>query len=255
MKYSAVSAALVGSAMAAGAADNVNQVLNDISSAIKSFDSSIKGYGGGDAAQLNAAAAKIQTITASGAKTIAGGPDLTLNDALSITTNVNGLQTILDSTLSDLEGIGSKLASAGQCGSIQSQLSSQADAAKALQNAIADKAPTETKPVAIQLGGQVGASIQKTQGKFKEICANAPSAPSGGSSSGADHSAGGHSSSGSGSGSSSGSSTTGSSSTGTKGSKAGASSTAPKPAVYTGAASQLAYSPVMLGAIVAIFAL
>jgi len=254
MKYSAaLSAALAGSAMAAGAADTVNQVLNDINTSVKAFDSAIKSYSGGSADALTQAANKIGSITTSGAQKIASGPDLTLNDAVSITTNVQGLQGTLDSALSDLENIAPKLASAGECKTIQSQLTSQAAAAKSLQDAITTKAPTETKSIAQQLGGKIGASISNTQSKFQAACAGAPS--------GSSSSSGSSGSSGSSSSSSSGSSSGGSSSghtghSGTSSGTRGASSTVPKPAQFTGAAASLnAYRALGLGAVAVILAL
>jgi len=235
MKYSAaLSLALTGSAMAAGAADTVNQVLSDIGTSLKSFDSAITSYTGGDSKALFDASSKIQSVTEGGASQIAAGSDLTLSDALSITTAVQGLQKTLDGTLKDLEGIGSKLAAAGACGTITSSLEAQQGAASKLQDAITSKAPAETKPVAQQLGGKVGASIANTQSKFKEICAGAPSggSSSGGSSSGSSSS--GHSDSGH-------SSMAGAAPTPkpAKTGKPAASSTAPKPATFTGGASRL----------------
>ncbi|KAF2666637.1 hypothetical protein BT63DRAFT_313451 [Microthyrium microscopicum] len=254
MKYSAVTvAAFAGSAMAAGGADAINSVLNDINTSVKSFDSAVKGYSGGDAQALLQASSKIQSITADGAAKIAAGSDLTLNDAVSITTNVQGLQGTLDSALSDLEGAGPALAKAGKCSEITSQLSAQADAAKKLQDAVTLKAPTETKSIAQQLGGKIGSSIASTQGKFKQICAGASSAPSSGSSSGSSDHAGMPGMAGS---SSSGSSSSSSSSTGskTKSGKHSASSTVPKPAQYTGAASTMT-APALMALVAAVFAL
>lgn len=263
MKYSAaVTVALAGSAMAAGGADAINSVLNDINSAVKSFDTAVKGYSGGDAQAVLQASSKIQSLTADGAKTIAAGSDLTLNDAVSITTNVQGLQGTLDGALSDLESAGPALAKAGQCGEMSKQLSSQAEAAKALQDAVTLKAPTETKSIAQQLGGKIGSSIAATQSKFKELCAGAPSSGSSSgssSSSSGGHSSGGHSdmpASGSSGSSSSGSSSSGAASSSgskTKG-KSSASSTVPKPAQYTGAASTISASG-LLALVAAVFAL
>jgi hypothetical protein len=222
MKLStAIVFSFLSSALAAGPADNVNAVLKDIGDALRSFDTTIKAYTGGPAVDaLNKASAKVEDITSKGAKSIAAGADLTLNDAVSITTNVQGLQTVLDSTLKDLEGVGPQLASAGQCSSITAQLTSQNAAAKALEAAITAKAPNETKGIAKQLGGQVGASISATQSKFTTICANAPKGapPAGGSTGGA-------------AGGSSGGSKTGAGSA--------TSSTAPKPAVFPGSANSL----------------
>lgn len=254
----AFSLALAGSAMAAGAADTVNQVLTQIASDIKDFDAAIKAYSG-DATQMIAASDKIQQTTTSGAQKIASGSELSLTDAVGITSNVQSLQTTLDSTLSDLKSIGEKLAANGQCSKILEQLGSQGKAAQGLQDAITGKAPAETKAVASQLGGAIGASIEDTNSYFKKTCANAPS---GGSSSSSPKSAGdmsGHGASGHGDmsgGASSGSSTGGSSSgsSGSKTNKASKTSSVPKPATYTGAANVLT-APFVGALALAVFAL
>jgi len=247
MKVTAVSLALVGSVLAAGGADTVNQVLTQIANDLKDFDSAIKAYNG-DASPLIAASKKIETTTTAGAGQIASGADLSLTDAVGITSNVQSLQTTIDGTLSDLKAIGEKLAAAGQCKTILDSLNSQATSAQALQDAITSKAPPETKAVATQLGGAIGGSIQDTNAYFAKTCAGAPS---GGSSGGmADHAgmggSGGHSGS-------SGTPTSGSSS-GSKTGKAAKTSSVPKPATYAGAGSSL--SAPLLGAIaLAFFAL
>jgi len=236
MKVTAVSLALVGSVLAAGGADTVNQVLTQIASDLKDFDTQIKQYGGGDASALTAASKKIEQTTIQGAGQIAGGADLSLTDAVGITSNVQSLQTTLDSTLSDLKAIGDKLAAAGQCSTILDQLASQGKSAQGLQDAITSKAPPETKAVSQQLGGAIGASIQETNTFFTSKCAGAPSSSSSGGM--ADHSGmggqGGHGGS-----SSSGGSPSSGSSAGSKTNKASKTSAVPKPATYAGAGSSL----------------
>jgi len=133
---------------------------------------------------LTSASKKIEQATSSGAASIASGPELSLTDAVGITSNVQSLQTTLDATLGDLKAIGDKLASNGQCSTILEQLNSQGKSAQALQDAITSKAPAETKAVAQQLGGAIGASIAETNTYFTKACAGAPSAPSSGGSSG-----------------------------------------------------------------------
>jgi hypothetical protein len=182
MKYSAAVLAFAGSALAAGGADAVNAVLTEIASDLKDFDTTIKAYTGGSADAMSAASQKIEKATSAGAATIAGGAELSLTDAVGITSNVQSLQTTLDATLSDLKSIGDKLVSSGQCSTILEQLNSQGKSAQALQDAITSKAPAETKAVAQQLGGAIGASIAETNGFFTKACANAPAAPAGGSS-------------------------------------------------------------------------
>jgi len=266
--------ALAGSAMAAGGADTVNAVLSQIASDIKDFDSTIKAFSG-DSSAMVAASKKIEQTTSSGAQQIASGADLSLTDAVGITSNVQSLQTTLDTTISDLKSIGDKLAAAGQCSTILEQLGSQAKSAQALQDAITSKAPQETKAVAQQLGGAIGASIKETNSYFQKTCAGAPSGgPSGGSSAGgpsggssggmADHGSGGSGghggSSSGGAGAPSGGSSSGgaggssSGGSGSKTNKASKTSTVPKPATYTGAASVLT-APFMGALALAVFAL
>jgi len=256
MKYSAAVLAFAGSALAAGGADAVNTVLTQIASDLKEFDTTIKAYTGGSTDTLTAASKKIEQTTSAGAATIASGAELSLTDAVGITSNVQSLQTTLDSTLSDLKSIGDKLASNGQCSTILEQLNSQGKSAQALQDAITSKAPAETKAVAQQLGGAIGASISETNTYFTKACANAPSSPAGGASSGGSSSPSGGSASSGSSSPSGGSSSSGSSSpssghgaagghgesggSATKPSKAPKTSGAvPKPATYAGAASTL----------------
>jgi len=272
MKYTAAVLAFAGSALAAGGADAVNSVLTQIASDLKDFDSTIKAYTGGSTDSLTAASKKIEQTTTSGAATIASGAELSLTDAVGITSNVQSLQTTLDSTLSDLKSIGEKLASNGQCSTILEQLASQGKSAQALQDAITSKAPAETKAVAQQLGGAIGASIAETNSYFTKACAGAPSAgasssgsssASSGSSSGSSGSsgpapaAGGHggmSGHGDMSGSSSSGGASGASGAGSKTNKAAKTTSGPKPATYTGAASTL--TAPFLGAIaLAVFAL
>jgi len=250
MKVTAVSLALVGSVLAAGGADTVNQVLTQIANDLKDFDSAIKAYNG-DASPLVAASKKIESTTTTGAGQISSGADLSLTDAVGITSNVQSLQTTIDGTLNSLKGIGEKLAAAGQCSTILDSLNSQAKSAQALQDAITSKAPPETKAVATQLGGAIGGSIQDTNAYFTKTCAGAPS---GGASGGmADHAGMGGSGHGSSS-SGSPSPASGGSSSGSKTGKASKTSSVPKPATYTGAASAL--SAPLLGAFaLAFFAL
>jgi len=262
MRSVAATLLLIGSALAAGGADAVNQVLTTIASDLKDFDSAIKSYSGGDIGALTAASKKIGDTTAAGAQAIASGPDLSLTDAVGITSNVQSLQTTLDATLSDLKGISDKLSAAGQCSTILEQLQSQSKSAQGLNDAITSKAPVETKAVAQQLGGAIGASIDDTNAYFKKACAGAPSsgsAPSSGGapSSGSAPSSGGAPSSGSAPASGAAPASPASPKGDHKGSKTDKTTktSAPaKPAQYTGAGASI--SAPILGAIaLAFFAL
>lgn len=262
MKFTsaALALALSGSAMAGGA-DGVNAVLKEISDDLKTFDTAIKGWTSGPIDSLDTASKKIQSVTEGGAQKINAGDALTLVDAAGITANVQGLQTQLDTTLSDLKSIGEKLAAGGHCSNIQSQLKSQGVAAQALQDAITGKAPTEAKGIAQQLGGAIGASIKETQSYFDKACAGAPSGGSSASApKGAGSGAGSSSSPGAGAGSSSPSGGSAShsgghgSGSGTGAAKPATTTAVPKPATYTGAGSTVKV-PFAIALALAVFAL
>jgi len=270
MKFSSAALALAISGSAtAGGADVVNSVLAQIADDLKSFDTAITGWTSGPTDQIDAASKKIQIDTEGGAQKISAGESLSLVDAAGITANAQGLQTQLDTTLNDLMSIGEKLAAAGQCSSIQSQLKSHATVAQGLQDAIANKAPPEAKPIAQQLGGKIGATIKNTQSYFEKTCVGAPSAPSSGASgsspksstsgsgsgSGAGTGAtGGPGSSGSGSGSGSGGHGAGGHGTASGPSKPATTTAVPKPATYTGAGSTVNV-PFAVALALAVFAL
>jgi hypothetical protein len=259
MKFTsaAVALALSGSAVAGGA-DTVNAVLKQISDDLKSFDSAIKGWTGSDISSLESASKQIQSTTEGGASKINAGDSLSLVDAAGITSNVQGLQNQLDTTLADLKAISDKIAAGGFCSNIQGQLKSQGVAASALQDAITSKSPTEAKSIAQQLGGKIGASIIDTQSHYDKACAGAPG-PSGGAAGGG--SSGSSSSSGAPAGtapkpataSNAGSGHGGASGHGSS-SKPATTSAVPKPATYTGAGSSVQV-PFVVALALAVFAL
>jgi len=265
VRFQSAVIALAGTAMAAGNADTVNKVLSSINSDLGAFDQTIKAYmGGSDVSPMTAASENIEADTKNGAKDIAAGAELSTTDTVSITTSVSNLQTTLDTALKHLKGIGEKLATAGQCKTIQGQLDSQSVAASALADAITSKTPQELKGVGAQLSGQISASIKTTQDYFKTACANAPSAPAGGSSGGKGGSGSGPGSGGSsGSSGSPGSPSSGSTTTNGGATPAGGKDGHPKkpaamtssPAVYTSAATSFSVPALLCALALAIASL
>jgi len=239
MKFtSAVILAIAGYAVADSTqtAKDISDQAKKIQSAIEGLDSAVKAYSGGDASKLTAASNGVGEATKTAQGALGGAAPLTLTDALGIQAVFNSLQGTIETTMNDLITIKQKIVSANQGCEIQKQLESQQGNANSLAKLITSKVPTEVKVVAETLAGNVGESIVKAKAAYADACTGGSSAPSsGGSHAGMDMS-----------GSSGGSaSPTGS----TKGSKTSVSttSTAAKPAVYTGAASSL-NAPV-LGAI------
>jgi len=254
MKFTAaVLLAIAGYAVADSTqtAKDISDQAKKIQSAIEGLDSAVKSYSGGDAAKLTAASNSVGEATKTAQGALGGSAPLTLTDALGIQAVFNGLQGTLDTTMTDLIAIKQKIVASNQGCEVQKQLDAQQSNANSLAKLITSKVPTEVKTVAETLAGNVGESIVKAKTAYADACTSGSSgsAPPAG---GASHSGSGHDmSSGAGAGSGSSSSSSGS----TKGSKTAVTttSTAAKPAVYTGAASSL-NAPVLgaiaLGAVV-----
>jgi len=241
MKFtSAVILAIAGYAVADSTqtAKDISDQAKKIQSAIEGLDSAVKGYSGGDASKLSAASNGVGEATKTAQGALSAAAPLTLTDALGIQAVFNSLQGTIDTTMNDLISIKQKIVSAGQGCEIQKQIESQQGNANSLAKLITSKVPTEVKTVAETLAGNVGESIVKAKSAYADACTGGSSSSSsaGGSHAGMDMS---------GSGAGSASPSSGS----TKGSKTSVSttSTAAKPAVYTGAASSVK-APV-LGAI------
>jgi len=219
-----------------------------IQSAIESLDKEVKAYSG-DSSKMTSASNAIGSATKEAQSSIQGASPLTLTDALGIQAVFNTLQNTIDTTMTDLISIKSKIIAAGQGCEVTKQLNDQQGNANSLAKLIVSKVPTEVKVVAETLAGNVGEAIVKAKTAYADACSGGSGGGSaGGSSSSSGGMAGHDMSSPSGSGSGAGSSSSGSgassgssASSGAKGSKTSGSttSTAPKPAVYTGAASSL----------------
>jgi len=255
-------------------------VVNGINTVVGDLDTTVKGFSG-DPKALLAASQKAQDAVSKGIETVNSASSITLTDSVQIQGQVQNLQSSLESVVSDLISKKDALVTAGQGQTVYKSLQDQLVGAKGLQAAISSKVPPEVKTLAETLSAGINTALQKGIDAFKDTPAGSSDAsassgsshPSSGSSSSGSSapaaaggaSSAGSSSSGASSGSSSGSSSSGSS--GSSGAGAGAAgakpatatvSSAPKPAVFTGAAAPRAVGGSFAGAFAAaavIFAL
>jgi len=258
MKYSYAALALATTILADSTqtAQQINALGKQITDAVGGFDQAVKGYSGGDIGKLTSASKAIADATSSAQGSLSGASPLTLTDALGIQPLFQSLQTAIDGTMSDLLAIKDKIAASKQGCEVQKQLGDQEKNAQALASLIASKVPTEVKTVAETIGGKVGSSITETKAKFADACSAGGDSSS--PSSGSHSAAGGHSASGSAppSGASGASSSSSGSSSGTSsGGKTSTTSSAPKPAVYTGAGAHNAPAVGLVALAIAAFAL
>lgn len=245
-------------------------VVNGINSVVGDLDTTVKGFSG-DPKALLAASQKAQDTVTKGVETVNGASSITLADSVQIQGQVQNLQSTLESVVSDLISKKDALVTAGQGQTVYKSLQDQLTGAKALQAAISSKVPPEVQTLAQTLSQGINVALEKGIAAFKDApggssdasASSGSSAPSSGSSSsgssapaaGAGASAGGASSSGASSHGSSSSGASSGSSSGASGAGAASgtkpavvTSTAPKPATYTGAAAPRAVTGSFVGA-------
>lgn len=246
-------------------------VVNGINTVVGDLDTAVKGFSG-DPKSLLAASQKAQDTVTKGVETVNGASSITLTDSVQIQGQVQNLQSTLESVVSDLISKKDALVTAGQGQTVYKSLQDQLTGAKALQAAISSKVPPEVQSLAQTLSAGINVALEKGITAFKDTPAGSSdasassgsSAPSSGSASsgssapaaGAGASSSGASSSGASSGSSSSGTSSGSSGASGAGSASGTkpavvTSSAPKPATYTGAAAPRAVAGSLVGAIAA----
>ncbi|KAH8692228.1 hydrophobic surface binding protein A-domain-containing protein [Talaromyces proteolyticus] len=142
-------------------------VLSGIQDQVKSFDTAITGYSGGDTTALLAAASKITTTTNSGVSSLSSEATLSESDALQLTSPVQDLTSTINTAISDLISKKSQLVAAGQGATVETNLQGQYDAAKKLADTISGKVPSALSGVAATLASGITAAIQKGIDAFK----------------------------------------------------------------------------------------
>jgi hypothetical protein len=232
MKFtSAALLAIAGFAVADSTqtAKDISDQAKKIQSAIEGLDSAVKAYTGGEISKISSASNTVGEATKTAQGALGPAAPLTLTDALGIQNIFTALQTTIETTMTDLVAIKSKVVAANQGCEVQKQLDAQQSNSNALAKLITSKVPVDVKAVAESLAGNVGESIVKAKTAYADACTGGGSVPGpagGAHGAGSDHGT---------------MSPAAGASGAPKGSKTSVSttSTAPKPAVYTGAASSL----------------
>jgi len=211
-------------------------VITKIVGDVGTLDTAITGYSSGDASGVLSAGNALLTDIQSGVTTAKGSADLSQNDALSLTTPIQGLQSATENVIKDLTAKKCAFATAGKAGDVLTNLQDQLTASQALADAITSKVPQALQSIAAQLSSGIATALQGGITSFKDT-SSCPAAPGGGSSSSAAAPSSGAASSASAAPSSTGSTAPSASAKPTASTPASNStvSTA-KPSTYTGAA-------------------
>jgi len=210
-------------------------VISTIVSDVGNLDTAVKGFTTDAGPSLTAAKTLLDDINA-GVATAKGSADLSQNDALSLTTPIQGLQSATEGLIKDLTDKKCAFVTAGKASDVLTNLQDQLTASKALADAITAKVPQALQSIAAQLSSGIATAVQGGITSFKDT-SSCPAAPGGGSSSSAAPSSGPSSSATATTGASSAGPTASPSAKPTKPAGNATVSGAPPPSTYTGAAA------------------
>lgn len=251
MKYSLTLAAMAAGACATNLPRvvlerdlaTIQGVIGDVSTKLTALNDAAQSFSG-DAGALTSASTDLSNTIKSGTTTVQGTDQLTLTDAVSLQSTVQGLQSNAQTLVTNLAGKKSAIEQAGLCSTVLQQSQGLSTDSQSLIDAVVSKVPQEAQSIAQNLVAGFTATLQQNQANFAQgNCTNASGGGGGGGgSSSTPTSTGGSSSPSSSSSKASASAThTGGGSSGGGGNathtgSGGASPTTSNPAQFTGAA-------------------
>ncbi|KAI7776067.1 hypothetical protein LA080_005841 [Diaporthe eres] len=246
MKYSLTLAAMAAGACATNLPRvvlerdlaTIQGVIGDVSTKLTALNDAAQSFSG-DAGALTSASSDLSSTIKSGTSTVQGTDQLTLTDAVSLQSTVQGLQSNAQTLVTNLAGKKSAIEQAGLCDTVLQQSQGLSTDSQALIDAVVSKVPQEAQSIAQNLVAGFTSTLQQNQANFAQgNCTNA-SGGGGGGSTPTSAGSGGSSPSSSSKSSASATATGGGSSGGsnaTRTGSGGASPTTSNPAQFTGAA-------------------
>lgn len=159
-------------------------VITKIVSDVGALGTAINAYTGGDGAAVLSAGKMLLDDINAGVTTAKGSAALSQEDALALTTPIQGLQTATEGVIRDLTAKKCSFASSGKATDVLTNLQDQLTASKALADAITSKVPSALQPIAATLSSGIATALQGGVDSFKDT-SSCPAAPGGGSSSSA----------------------------------------------------------------------
>jgi len=164
-------------------------IITKIVGDVGTLDTAITGYSSGDASGVLSAGKGLLDDINSGVASAKASTDLSQNDALSLTTPIQGLQSATENVIKDLTAKKCAFVTAGKAGDVLTNLQDQLTASQALADAITSKVPQALQSVAAQLSSGIATALQGGITSFKDT-SSCPAAPGGGGSSSAAPSSG-----------------------------------------------------------------
>lgn len=220
----------------------IQGVIGDVSTKLTALNDAAQSFSG-DAGALTQASSDLSSTIQSGTSTVQGTDALTLTDAVSLQSTVQGLQSNAQTLVDNLSSKKSAIEQAGLCDTVLQQSNGLSTDSQALIDAVVGKVPQEAQSIAQNLVAGFTSTLQQNQANFAQgNCTNASGGGSGGGGSSPSSSAAGGSSPSSSASASTlptatgGGGSSGGGSNATRTGSGGASPTSTGPTQFTGAA-------------------
>lgn len=188
MKYSLTLAALAAGACATNLPRvllerdlaTIQGVIGDVSTKLTALNDAASSFSG-DAGALTSASSDLSNTIKSGTSTVQGTDALTLTDAVSLQSTVQGLQGNAQTLVNNLAGKKSAFEQAGLCSIILQQSQGLSTDSQSLIDAVVSKVPQEAQSIAQNLVAGFTSTLQQNQANFAQgNCTNSGGSGGGG---------------------------------------------------------------------------
>lgn len=171
----------------------IQGVIGDVSTKLTALNDAAQSFSG-DASALTSASSDLSSTIKSGTSTVQGTDALTLTDAVSLQSTVQGLQSNAQTLVTNLASKKSAIEQAGLCDTVLQQSQGLSTDSQALIDAVVSKVPQEAQSIAQNLVAGFTSTLQQNQANFAQgNCTNASGGGGGGSSPSSTGSSGGSS--------------------------------------------------------------
>lgn len=145
----------------------VKGVLDTVKTSLQNLDSTVKTSTDDPAPLLKASNALLDALKSGKAK-VDGSGDLSLTDAVGLTTPVQDLTKLGQTLVDDLKAIRPKVEKLGECDVVRTQISSINSGSQALIKSVVSKVPEDARDIANQLSAGLVKVLEQSQADFSE---------------------------------------------------------------------------------------
>ncbi|KAI3390790.1 hypothetical protein diail_8659 [Diaporthe ilicicola] len=160
----------------------IQGVIGDVSTKLQALNTAAQGFSG-DAGALTSASSDLSNTIKTGTTTVQGTSNLSLTDAVSLQSTVQGLQGNAQTLVTNLAGKKQAIEQAGLCSTVLQQSQGLSTDSQSLIDAVVSKVPQEAQSIAQNLVAGFTSTLQQNQANFAQgNCTNSGGGSGGGGS-------------------------------------------------------------------------